>query len=66
LAQKDLQFGDGLDVLMTEKDAVKAGGIATAACWYVTVDVRFPGSDTQAWLDEVYREMTGREAKSAG
>ena len=66
LAPQDLQFDDGLDVLMTEKDAVKASGIATAACWYVTVDVRFPGGDTQAWLDEVYREMTGQEAMSVG
>ncbi len=62
LTESDLRFDDGLDVLMTEKDAVKVRGTATTNCWYVTVNVEFSDGDTLEWLDEVYREMTGREA----
>lgn len=65
LTASDLQFDDELDVLMTEKDAVKVAGAATNNCWYVTVNVQFTDGDTLEWLDEVYREMTGREAPVA-
>jgi len=33
----DLEFGDGLPVLMTEKDAVKCGSFANPQTWYVPV-----------------------------
>lgn len=33
----DLDFGDGLPVLMTEKDAVKCGSFANPQTWYVPV-----------------------------
>ncbi len=62
LTESDLRFDDGFDVLMTEKDAVKIRGAATNNCWYVTVNVEFSDGDTLDWLDEIYREMTGREA----
>ncbi|MEX0975986.1 MAG: tetraacyldisaccharide 4'-kinase [Woeseia sp.] len=62
LTASDLRFDDGLDVLMTEKDAVKVRGAATNNCWYVKVDVQFTDGDTLEWLEEVYREMSGREA----
>lgn len=33
----DLEFGDDLPVLMTEKDAVKCRKLASDSCWYVPV-----------------------------
>ena len=37
----DLNFGDTLPVLMTEKDAVKCAAFADARCWYVPVTAEF-------------------------
>ena len=34
----DLDFGDGLPVIMTEKDAVKCRGLAPGRAWYVPVE----------------------------
>lgn len=36
----DLEFGDELPVLMTEKDAVKCQRLAPEGCWYVPVEAR--------------------------
>jgi tetraacyldisaccharide 4'-kinase len=33
----DLDFGDDLDIIMTEKDAVKCRGFAGDRCWYLSV-----------------------------
>jgi tetraacyldisaccharide 4'-kinase len=41
LTPKDIEFGDGLPVLMTEKDAVKCASVARAQHWYVPVSVGF-------------------------
>lgn len=38
-AALDLEFVDGSDVVMTEKDAVKCRRIARPNCWYLAVDV---------------------------
>ncbi len=37
----DLAFGDGLPVLMTEKDAVKCSAFANPRLWYVPVTAQF-------------------------
>ena len=37
----DLNFGDNLPVLMTEKDAVKCAAFADERCWYVPVTAEF-------------------------
>ena len=37
----DLNFGDNLPVLMTEKDAVKCAAFADERCWYVPVTADF-------------------------
>ncbi len=42
----DLQFGDGLPVLMTEKDAVKCRGGAAADWWAVPVAAALSAADT--------------------
>jgi tetraacyldisaccharide 4'-kinase len=39
LTEKDLRYDDELDVLMTEKDAVKCSGLSVERCWYVPVEV---------------------------
>lgn len=38
--ERDLRFGDGLDVIMTEKDAVKCRRVANEHLWYVPVEAR--------------------------
>lgn len=40
----DLDFGDALPVLMTEKDAVKCESFATPGQWYLPVDVKLSDS----------------------
>lgn len=43
---EDLAFGDGLPVLMTEKDAVKCRAFADARLWAVPVAAQFSEADT--------------------
>jgi len=38
----DIGIGDGLPVLMTEKDAVKCAAFAGGSCWYVPVRAALP------------------------
>lgn len=40
----DLDFNDGLPILMTEKDAIKCRAFATADCWSVPVSAELPAS----------------------
>lgn len=44
LVEADLEFGDDIPVLMTEKDAVKCRGIAKPSWWSVPATARLPGS----------------------
>jgi tetraacyldisaccharide 4'-kinase len=53
LTMKHLAFGDGLPIVMTEKDAVKCGGLSVANCWYVPVTVKFPNASRSNWLEEL-------------
>ena len=46
----DINFDDDLDVLMTEKDAVKCRWLDTAQCWYVPADVVFEDGDDERLL----------------
>lgn len=52
-AAADLDFGDGLAVLMTEKDAVKCDDIAGPRLWYVPVAAAFSEVDSRRLLDLV-------------
>lgn len=49
-APADLEFGDGFDVLMTEKDAVKCVAFGDARLWYVPVHCRIAPQDEQRLL----------------
>ncbi len=57
LAAADLAFGDGLAVLMTEKDAVKCGELADARLWYVPVEAAFSEADSLRLLESVTRKI---------
>ena len=47
----ELQFGDGLPVLMTEKDAVKCQAFAPENCWFLPVSARLlrPRRGARCW-----------------
>ncbi len=49
----ELSFGDGLPVLMTEKDAVKYQRWATPLHWYVEVEAELASADAERLLDAV-------------
>jgi tetraacyldisaccharide 4'-kinase len=49
----DLNFGDALPVLMTEKDAVKCATFADERCWYVPVTAEFSEDEARGLIDVV-------------
>jgi tetraacyldisaccharide 4'-kinase len=53
LTRRDIEFGDGKSVLMTEKDAVKCAAFAGDRHWYVPVTACFDGGESAALLDAV-------------
>jgi len=57
LSAADLDFGDGLAVLMTEKDAVKCGELADPRLWYVPVEATFSEADERRLLELVTRKI---------
>ena len=60
----ELQFGDDLPVLMTEKDAVKCTAFANPRLWYVPVAAQFPAADARELLKRVLAKV--RAAVAAG
>jgi tetraacyldisaccharide 4'-kinase len=58
----DLEFGDQLPVLMTEKDAVKCAAFADQRCWYVPVTAHFPEAQATALVDLVLARAAFRTA----
>ena len=65
LAAADVDFGDGVPVLMTEKDAVKCAGFDPARLWTVPVDAGFSDAEAAALLG-IVRERIGRGNRNAG
>lgn len=57
LSAADLNFGDGLAVLMTEKDAVKCRSVAGPRLWYVPVEAAFSEADSRKLLELVMRKI---------
>jgi tetraacyldisaccharide 4'-kinase len=49
----DLNFGDNLPILMTEKDAVKCAAFADDRCWYVPVTAEFAEQESSELVDLV-------------
>jgi tetraacyldisaccharide 4'-kinase len=56
-AAADVDFGDGLAVLMTEKDAVKCREVAGPRLWYVPVEAAFSEADSRRLLDLVTHKI---------
>jgi tetraacyldisaccharide 4'-kinase len=57
LVASDLDFGDDLPVLMTEKDAVKCHGFADARQWFVPVTAQLTSSQTDELITRVMRGL---------
>ena len=53
----DFAFGDGLEVIMTEKDAVKCRRLGKRNHWYVPVDVLIDDADAEYLLDRILRKI---------
>jgi tetraacyldisaccharide 4'-kinase len=58
----DLNFGDDLPVLMTEKDAVKCAAFADQRCWYVPVTAEFSEPQSRALVDLVIARVNAFNA----
>jgi tetraacyldisaccharide 4'-kinase len=58
----DLNFGDTLPVLMTEKDAVKCAPFADERCWYVPVTAEFSENHSRALIDLVIARVNAFNA----
>lgn len=61
----DLEFGDSLPVLMTEKDAVKCASFADARCWYVPVTAEFGEREARELVDLVLARAAFRNNSEA-
>lgn len=59
----DLQFGDALPIIMTEKDAVKCASLCPDNCWMLPVDARLPAAFFAA-LDAELDRLAPRRAPS--
>lgn len=57
LVASDLDFGDDLPVLMTEKDAVKCRGFSDARLWYVPVTAHLDAMQSDELLLRVTRRL---------
>lgn len=58
ITPEDIDFDDELDVVMTEKDAVKCGWLDTRNCWYVPVDVAMNDADADDLLDRIVEKVS--------
>jgi len=56
-ARGDIEFGDAVAILMTEKDAVKCAAFADAHCWCLPIQARIDS----ALVDRVERMLHGRQ-----
>jgi tetraacyldisaccharide 4'-kinase len=59
-APRELSFGDGLPVLMTEKDAVKCTPFAQPGWWSVPVYAAFGAAQERDLLEHVLRKIGSR------
>jgi len=57
-AAADIEFGDGLPVLMTEKDAIKCVGFAGEDVWCVPVSAELPSTFIDALIERLRTHRT--------
>jgi tetraacyldisaccharide 4'-kinase len=62
----DLNFGDNLPVIMTEKDAVKCVAFADERCWYVPVTADFSESEARELTDLVLARASDFKNRGPG
>lgn len=62
-SRQTLEFADGHDVVMTEKDAVKCRLLDTGNCWYVPVHVVFEGDDGETLLEVIDKRIVRAKAE---
>ncbi len=58
---QDLQFGDGLPVMLTEKDAVKCAALDIPDAWVVPAEAQLP----QSFADDVHRRLCALRGEGA-
>jgi len=58
----DLNFGDSLPVLMTEKDAVKCAAFADTRMWFLRVEAILPPDFDEFLLSRINARADGRQA----
>ena len=61
----DLEFDDELDIVMTEKDAVKCRWLDTSNCWYVPVDVAINDAAADDLIDRILHKISPDEKRDA-
>ena len=59
LRGKDLDFGDGFEVFMTEKDAVKLGRNMKDKFWFVPVELRMEPVEAAPMLEQIESRLHG-------
>jgi tetraacyldisaccharide 4'-kinase len=64
--RQELDFGDALPVLMTEKDAVKCRELGIAGGWYLPVDARFEPAAAAALFARVQRAINTSNRSRSG
>lgn len=62
LTSADLEFGDELPVIMTEKDAVKCRSFADARCWVLPVEACFAPGDAERLLATLLARRRNHDA----
>ena len=64
ITPQDLEYDDDLEVVMTEKDAVKCRWLDTSNCWYVPVDVAINDSDSEELLDRIVQKISPNDTQA--
>lgn len=57
LSEADVSFDDDLDVIVTEKDAVKCKSFAHERLWYLPVSMSFENSEDLRWFDALHDKL---------
>ena len=53
--EEDLDFGDSLPIIMTEKDAVRCLDMKNKNLWYLSVEAKFENDDL---ADKIFKKLT--------
>jgi tetraacyldisaccharide 4'-kinase len=57
LSGVDIRFDDDLDVIVTEKDAVKCSKVSHERLWYLPVTVSFGNDEDMRWIDALHAKL---------